>query len=165
MEKLSYWLYIAFSYICPCGILFYTFVIENLMNEEIGIMTKLGAVGIFGLVICLLICILIVNKLFTKVEKKYEKLSIKEIDNTKRAEYIYKWTKAERNHNIFKQGLMLAVFVVLTMLVALLESKLLALRGTMTTITISFAIGFSCFVWNENLKLKKVGKSENQGTD
>lgn len=165
MEKTSYWTYIAFSYIIPCGLLFYTFVIENLMNEEIGIWTKLGAVGIFALAICLIICILVINKLFSKVEKKYEKLSIKEIDTTKRAEYILKWNKAERNHNIFKQGLMLGVFIVLTMLVALLESKLLALRGTMTTITISYAIGFACFVWNENIKLKKVGNSENKGTD
>ena len=156
METLFFWLYITFSYIATGGILLWTFVIENILNDEVTLIAKLGATGIFVLAICLIIGIVVINKLFTKREQKYEKLSIKEIDTNKRAEYILKWSNTEKWHNIFKQCLMFGTLVMLTLLVGLLETKLLALRGTMTTIVISYAIGLIFFVVYENIKLKKL---------
>lgn len=156
METVFFWLHIFFSYIATGGLLLYTFVIENILNDEVTLIAKLGATGIFILAICLVIGVVIINKLFAKREEKFEKLSIKEIDTNKRAEYILKWESTEKWHNIFKQCLMLGVLVMLTLLVGLLETKLLAFRGTMTTITISYAIGLVFFGIYENYKLKKL---------
>lgn len=155
MKKIFYWLYLAFCYIIPCGLLFYTFVVENIANKNVSVMAKLGASGIFALTVCIIVGIIVVNKIFANKEKKYEKLSIKEVDLQKREEYINKWNKIEKYHNIFKQCLMLAVIITITLLVALLESKLLALRGTMITMSILFGIGVVFFSLNENAKETK----------
>ena len=160
MELLFYWLYMSFSYILPGVLLFYSFVIENIFNKEVTLMTKLGASGIFALVVCIIICIVFVNKVFTKREQKYEKLSVKEINLEKRKEYILKWTKTEKIHNIFKQCIMLSVLIVVAMLVILLESKLLALRGTMITMAVLFGIGTVFYAVYENIKQKKLNKGE-----
>jgi hypothetical protein len=49
---------------------------------------------------------------------------------------------------------MLAVIVTITLLVTLLESKLLELRGTMIMICSSFGIGTVSFSFAENIRLK-----------
>lgn len=160
MELFLYWLHLICSYIAPAGLLFYTFVIENILNKEVTVMTKLGAGGIFVLAVCIIICIVVFNKLFTKREQKFEKLSIKEIDLKKREEYILKWSNTEKYHNIFKQGIMLAVLVMITLLVGLLESKLIALRGTMTTLCILYGVGMIFYSMYQNVKQKNLGSKE-----
>lgn len=161
MEKLLLWVYRTLSYFVPSGILLWTFVIENMLNKEIGWTSKLGIGGLVVLVVLIFICIFFINKEFTKREQKYEKLSIKEIDLEKRENYIKKWEEIEKNHSIFKILLMLGVLVAITILVALLETKLLALRGTMISICASFAGGTGVNVIYQNVKLSN--KHHNKG--
>lgn len=158
METLLLWVYRTLSYFLPGGIMLWTFVIENMLSEEVSWTSKLGASGIFILVVMIILCIFFVNKEFTKREQKYEKLSIKEIDLQKREEYIKKWKVVEKNHEIFKNILMLAVLLTLTLLISLLETKLLSLRGTMITICTSFAGGTGINVIYKNMKLAKENK-------
>lgn len=163
MQYLFKWLYRTLSYFIPAGILLYTFVIENLMNKEITWYAKLGVSGIFVLVILIFVCIFIINNLFIKRAKYYEEMSIKEIDLEKRAEYIKKWNSVEKYHTLFKQCLILVVFICLTLLISLLETKLLALRGTMITICISFGVGTGFnFVYKDIEQKQKASKQEKE---
>ena len=152
MEKLFYWLHLGLSYFAPSGLLLYGFVIENILNKEITIWNKVGVCGIFAMIICIILCISLVNKGFDKKQQKLQQLSIKEIDLTKREEYIKKWNKITLIHDLFKQGITLSILVVITLVVAMLESKLLALRGTLTAICIMYASGTICYGVHKNLK-------------
>ena len=141
MQTFLLWVYRTLTYFAPAGILLWTFVIENILNKEVNVITKIGAGGIFILIILLFVCIFFINSAYNKKEKELEKLSIREIDTEKRAEIIHKWEKVEKNHKLFKQCLLLGVVLTVTLLVILLESKILALRGTLISICVSMGLG------------------------
>ena len=158
MEKLFYWLHMGLSYFAPSGLLLYSFVIENILSKEISTMSKIGVCGIFVMIICIVLCITLVNRGFKRKEQKYQELSIKEIDLSKREEYIKKWNKLALIHDIFKQVITLSILIVITLLVAMLESKLLALRGTLTAICIMYGSGTFCYGMHKSLKNNSKGE-------
>lgn len=154
MEKLFYWLHLGLSYFAPSALLLYSFVIENIFNKEITLTQKIGVCGIFVMIICIIICITVINKGFTRKERKLQELSIKEIDLEKREQHIRKWNKISYIHDMFKDGITLAILTAITLVVAMLESKLLALRGTMTAICLMYASGTVCHGIHKNIKNK-----------
>lgn len=158
MEKVLKWVYRTLCYYLPCGFILYNFVIENLLSNEVSIMSKIGVSGVFVLAILIILCIFFVNKAYNKKESELEKLSIKAIDLQEREKLITEWEKTEKNHSIFKNLIMLAIVVVLTILVALLESKILSLRGTMIAFTMSFLSGEGCFIAYKNMEYNKKHK-------
>ena len=152
MEKLFYWLHMGLSYFAPSGLLLYSFVIENILSKEITTMSKIGVCGLFVMVVCIILCLTLVNRGFKKKEQKYQQLSIKEIDLAKREKHIKEWNNISLVHDIFKQGITLAILVVITLLVTMLESKILALRGTLTAICVMYGSGTFCYGVHKNLK-------------
>lgn len=158
MEKVLKWVYRTLSYYLPCGFILYNFVIENLLSSEVSVMSKLGVSGVFVLAILIVLCIFFTNKAYTKKERELEKLSIKAVDLKEREELIKKWEKTEKNHSIFKNLIMLAIIIVLTILVALLESKILSFRGTMIAFTISFLGGQGCYIAYKNIEFNNKHK-------
>ena len=160
MSKILLWLYRIMSYFVPCGITLYTFVIENILNKEVTIMTKIGASGLFVIGILVVIGIFFVGSTFTRAEKELEKKSIKEIDLNKRAEYIKKWEQVENRHKIFNQIITLSVLVGITALIYMIEKSLINLRGTMIFICMSYGSGIGCLTISKNMEFSKKYNNE-----
>lgn len=155
MEKILLWAYRTLSYYFPAAILLWTFVIENIISKDVSVASKIGATGIFLLIILIAVALVVVGKMFTAKEKSLEKESIKEIDPDKRAEIILKWEKVEYRHNLFNRIIMGCILAIFTVIVIMIEKKILALRGTLITMCISFFSGLGCYVGSNQIALNK----------
>lgn len=145
-EKIFKWLYRAGCYFIPGGTALWCFVIENLMDKEVSVIAKIGVCGVFVIFLMIIITIFFANKSFTKKNQKLEKLAIKELDNDKKKEIIAKWEKNEQNQELFQNTIFMVVFIGLAVLVTLLESKLVSLRGVLWFMVASIATGLGCNV-------------------
>ena len=154
-ETILKWAYRTLCYFFPSGVLLWSFVIENALSDEVSVITKVGVCGVFMLAILLCMCVFMVNRAFNKKEKELRNASIEEVDLEKRKETIGKLKRLDNRHDLFKCLVFLGVLVAITLVVAMLESKLLSLRGTMIAICISFASGTGCMVAFQSLKTKR----------
>jgi len=156
MESVFKWLYRAGCYYIPGGTALWCFVIENLVDKDVSVMAKIGVSGVFVLALMVIITIFFANKSFTKRNQKLEKQAIKEMDNDKKKEIIAKWEKNEANQELFHNMIFLVCFICLALLVTLLESKLLSLRGVLWFMVSSISTGLGCnFVRYKFCKKKK----------
>lgn len=163
LENILKWLGIVFSYVCPAMVLFVSFVLENLLSNEVSPITKIGVSGVFVLVIMLFLAIFLVNRFFNKKLQKVDHEIKVELDNSIKVKLIEKQSKLENLQDLFKSLIVLAVLVVITILVALLESKLLELRGTMVAICVSFAVGVGCMEgWRRVVTNHETKNNENK---
>lgn len=163
LENILKWLGIVFSYICPAMVLFVSFVLENLLSTEVSPMTKIGVSGVFVLVVVLFLAIFLLNRFFDKKLQAIDHQIKIELDNSVKVQLIAKQSKLENLKDLFKSLIVLAVLVVITILVALLESKLLELRGTMVAICISFAVGTGCMEgWRRVVTNHETKNNENK---
>lgn len=146
MENVFKWLYRTGCYFIPGGTALWCFVIENLLDKEVSVMAKIGCCGVFVLVLMIVITVFFANKAFTKKNQKLEKQAIKELDNEKKQQIIKQWEKNEENQELFHNTIFLICFVGLALLVTLLESKLLSLKGVLWVMVTSISAGLGCNV-------------------
>ena len=139
--KVFTWLYRTFCYFVPSGIALWLFLIKNLINNEISVMAKVGMSGIFVLAIMFVIAIYFYGKHFTTSINKVTNEILECLDNNKKVELIAKKRKLEARQEMFRNICFVAPFVLMWLLCALIESKVISLRGTLMTICVSMAIG------------------------
>ena len=145
-QKIFTWLYRIFCYIVPCGLTLWTFLIENLLNKEVTFMSKMGVSGIFVLAIIAIIGIFFYGKYLRNTISKTTNEILECLDDVKKAELIAKKKKYEARQEIFHNACFVAPFVLIWLLCALIESKVISLRGTFMTISLSMlaGLGFNC---------------------
>lgn len=145
-QKIFTWLYRIFCYIVPCGLTLWTFLIENLLNKEVTFMSKMGVSGIFVLAIIAIIGIFFYGKYLRNAVSKTTNEILECLDDIKKAELIAKKKKYEARQEIFHNACFVAPFVLIWLLCALIESKVISLRGTFMTISLSMlaGLGFNC---------------------
>lgn len=153
-QKIFTWLYRIFCYMVPCGLTLWTFLIENLLNKKVTIMSKLGVSGIFVLAIIGIIGIFFYGKHLRNSISKTTNEILECLDDVKKAELIAKKKKYEARQEIFHNACFVAPFVLIWLLCALIESKVISLRGTFMTISLSMlgGLGFNCVA--QSLKRK-----------
>lgn len=162
-EKIFLWLYRTFSFLVPCGIALYTFLIDKLMDKEITVMTKIGISGIFILIIMFLIAVFFFGKFLKKKIAKYNDQILICTDNLKKEELILKRKKIEAVQEMFHNIIFVAPFLICYILMVLVEKGAANLRGTFMFITISMAVGlgFNGLKQWVYTREKKDGKEEN----
>lgn len=149
------WLYRSFCYFVPCGIALWTFLIDNLLNKEIGIMTKMGMSGLLILAVIFLISIYFYKKHLKISITKVTNEILECLDAKKKKELIAKKRKYEAKQEIFNNVCFVAPFVLIWLLCSLIETKVISLRGTFMLFSISMAIGlgFNCIA--QSIKIKQ----------
>lgn len=148
-------MYRIFTYAIPTLIILWAFVIENLINKEITTWTKVGCVGLIAVAILVLIAIHFIKKTFIK---KIEKITDKLIDCTddiKKKELVSQKRKLQMWQSLFFNICFIIPFIIVLWLVALIETKMIALRGTLFTIVISMLIGFMFNYFLQKEKIKR----------
>lgn len=145
-QKIFTWLYRIFCYFVPCGLTLWTFLIENLLNKEVTLMSKLGVSGLFVLAIIGIIGIFFYGKYLRNSITKTTNEIIECLDDEKKAKLIAKKKKYEAKQEIFHNACFVAPFVLIWLLCALIESKVVSLRGTLMTVSLSMlaGLGFNC---------------------
>lgn len=145
-QKIFIWLYRTFCYFVPCGLTLWSFLIENLLNKEVTIMSKMGVSGIFVLAIIGIIGIFFYGKHLRATISKTTNEILECLDDSKKAELIAKKKKYEARQEIFHNACFVAPFVLIWLLCVLIESKVISLRGTFMTISLSMlsGLGFNC---------------------
>jgi hypothetical protein len=148
------WLYRIFCYFIPCGIALWVFLIDNLLNKEIGIMTKMGMSGLLVLAIIFLISIYFYKKYLKTSITKLTNDILECLDVNKKKTLIAKKRKFEARQEIFNNVCFVAPFVLIWLLCSLIETKVISLRGTFMLFSISMAIGlgFNCIAQSVKIK-------------
>lgn len=141
-EKIFTWLYRIFTFIVPCGVSLYTFLIEKLIDNEISVTTKIGISGIFILVIIVIIAVFFLGKFFkNKIRDLNDKILIC-TDNSEKEKLISKRKKYDAMQEMFNNACFIAPFIIGYFIILLVEKKCIDIRGTLFFISISMAIGF-----------------------
>ena len=141
-EKVTKWLYRIFTYLVPCGIGLYTFMIEKLISKNVSVTAKLGVSGIFVLILVVLIGIYFLGKHFRKKIAKLTDEIIMCLDNERKAKLIDKKRKIEAKQEIFHNIIFITPFIIMWLLMILVEKEAIELRGILFYICVSMAIGF-----------------------
>lgn len=152
--NLLQFLFRAFTYIIPLAIFIWCFVIENAMSKEIGIWTKIGCGGIVVLIIVLLFLVHFVKKSFNKKISKLADKILMCTDETHKLELIKQKRKLEGRQELFGNICLIVPFIVVLMLVNMIETQLISLRGILFAVVISMIIGlvFNIFLQQEKVK-------------
>lgn len=140
-SKIFLWLYRSFSYFVPLGLSLWAFLIENLINKEVSVMSKIGVSGLFILVIAVVIGVYFYGKHFRTAISKVTNEILECLDNDKKIKLIEKKRKLEARQELFHNVCFVAPFVLVWLLCSLIEKKVISLRGIMMTISLSMAIG------------------------
>lgn len=141
-EKIYTWVYRTFSYIIPCGIALYTFLIDKLLDSNVSVTAKIGVSGIFCFVIIVLIAIYFYGRHLRKKLNSITNELLECVDIEKKKELVLKKRKIEAIQELFHNAIFLAPFVALYFIMLFVEKTAISMRGTLFYIMISMAIGF-----------------------
>lgn len=140
-DSILKWIYRVFCYIVPSGIALWTMLIDNMVNPNTSVWSKISGAGIFALVVIVLIAVFF----FGRYLKKKQQAIVDEIivctDDAKKQELIAKKKKVEKAQDIFANVCFIAPFVVLWIVCGAIETGVVSLRGTLMAISISMLIG------------------------
>lgn len=158
------WLYRTFMYFVPCGEALWLFLIRTLINNEVGVMQKIGISGVFILAIMVVIAVFFYGK---HLDKKLEKINdelLECLDNEKKKELIIKRRKIRAKKKLFVNAVFVSIFVILWILVSCIEKKVVSLRGCLAIVSISMATGLGFNGIAEYIQVKGgINESENKG--
>jgi len=169
-EKVFTWLYRIFTFFVPGGVVLYTCLIEKLIDQEVSYFTKIGFVGIFVLVLMIIIAVFFLGKYFKKRLQGFQNdinTAMKNImltaDETEKAQLTQnlqtldtKLRRTQMQQDIFHNLCFIAPFVIAWIVLGLVENGLLSIRGTLSVITISMAVGLGFNFIALYVKNKKV---------
>lgn len=141
-ENLLLIFYRIFTYLVPSGMVIWSCVIDKLLDDEITLAQKLGCSGLVVLVACVIIAVVFLGRHFTKTIKNLNDKILICTDDAQKKELVANRKQVEKWQATFKNACFVAPFIVGLIVVNLLESKILSLRGSLTVIVISLCTGF-----------------------
>ena len=141
-QTIMKWLYRTFCYIIPSGIAMWTMLIDNMINKEVSVWSKISGAGIFALVVIVLIAVLFFGRFLKKKHQKYVDEIIVCTSDQLKEELIAKKAKVEKVQDLFANACFIAPFIVLWIVCGAIETGVVSLRGTLMAISLSMLAGF-----------------------
>lgn len=155
-QKILYLCHIGFSYGGTLGVSLWSFLIEKLVSSEVSAMAKVGCVGILCIALMILFAIIFTNRHFNKVLDTNQKMQdtivkdmVMETNAQKKEEMRKKLVSLENanvkikaNLTIFKNAILCAIFLGLTILCYMMEKSAIEMRGVFMGITSCLLVGF-----------------------
>lgn len=147
-------LYRVFEFLVPSGIVLWSFLIEKLVENKVSITAKIGCAGIVVFVIMVLIAVYFLKKHFRNKITKLTNKVLECLDNEEKKKLIIEKRKVEKWQEIFHNACFVAPFIIALLVVNLLETQMLSLRGVLFGVVSSMCVGFGFNVILQNLKTK-----------
>ena len=166
-QKILYVLSVMFTYFGTFGIAIYSFVIENLVKEQ-SAFAKIGIGGITCLAILFVALVFIINRHINRTlehDAERQQTIIKEMLTTTDADTIENYrkelidlenyaVKVKCIRAIFKNAILVFVFVLATLIFYLVEKATITMRGIFFGMTLSLITGFVFNIAYQNLTRK-----------
>lgn len=155
-EQIFTWCYRIFTFFVPGGVVLWSFLIEKLIDQEVSYFTKIGVGGITILAIIIITAVFFLGKHFRK-----KIIKINEDINTNMKDIMLctneeqkalltaelqsnsdKLKRVQARQEIFHNICFITPFLLAWLIVSLIETQAIELRGTLAFVTMSMAVGF-----------------------
>lgn len=144
-------LYRTMTYLVPSGLLLWNLVIDKLINKEVSIWTKIGCGGLFLIIALLLVGVIYLGRHFRKTIEQINDKLLDCTDPEKKEELLAKKKKVKKWQETYRNACLLAPFIIALVLVNLIETGIITLRGTLTFIVLSMSAGFGFNITAQSL--------------
>ncbi len=151
----------TFSYLVPGGYVLWAFLIETLINHKASVWDKVSCSGLFVMAIIGIIAIFFYGRHLKKQKDDITNQCIECTDNEKKKELIAIKKKIEAKQELFRNACFIAPFIIAWFVMALVEKKVVSLRGTLMIVSISMASGLGFNGLSQWLKMREVKNGKN----